>query len=55
LPNFVRIGSKVLLVGRNLLGNGRGRWLALAASLLAAGYKEYLEAKTIGMPDTAAP
>jgi hypothetical protein len=34
LPNSVRNGSKVLLVRRNLSANGRGRWLALAASLI---------------------
>jgi hypothetical protein len=33
LPYRIGHGSKVLLVGRNLLANGRGRWLALAASL----------------------
>jgi hypothetical protein len=33
LPFRVGRASKVLLVGRNLLANGRGRWLALAASL----------------------
>jgi hypothetical protein len=37
LPNCVRNGSKVLLVRRNLLADGRGRWLALAASLIVAG------------------
>jgi hypothetical protein len=33
LPFRVGRASKVLVVGRNLLANGRGRWLALAASL----------------------
>jgi hypothetical protein len=43
LPNFVRIGSKVLLVRRNLLANGRGRWLALAASLIVAAGMLYAQ------------
>jgi hypothetical protein len=33
LPYGVRRDSKVLIVGGNLLANGRGRWLALAGSV----------------------
>jgi hypothetical protein len=39
----VRNGGKVLLVRRNLLANGRGRWLALAASLIVAGGMLYAQ------------
>jgi hypothetical protein len=39
----VRNGSKVLLVRRNLFTNGRGRWLALAASLIVAGAMFYAQ------------
>jgi hypothetical protein len=35
--------SKVLFVRRNLLANGRGRWLALAASLIVAGAMFYAQ------------
>ncbi len=43
MPNPVKIGSKVLLVRRNLLADGRGRWLALAASLVMAGGMIYAQ------------
>ncbi len=43
MPNCVRNGSKLLLVRRNLLANGRGRWLALAASLMVAGGMLYAQ------------
>src|ERR1700693_427332 len=43
LPNSASIGSKVLLVRRNLLANGGGRWLALAASLIVAGGMLYAQ------------
>jgi hypothetical protein len=33
----------VLVVGRNLLANGRGRWLALAASVVLAGAMFYAQ------------
>jgi hypothetical protein len=43
LPNSVRNDSKVLFVRRNLLANGHGRWLALAASLIVAGGMFYAQ------------
>jgi hypothetical protein len=38
----------VLLVRRNLLANGRGRWLALAASLIVAGGMLYAQGSEHG-------
>jgi hypothetical protein len=43
LPKFARNGSKVLLVRRDLFANGRGRWLAFAASLVVAGGMFYAQ------------
>ena len=43
MPTCVRNGSKVLLVRRKLLADGRGRWLALAASLIVAGGMVYAQ------------
>lgn len=43
MPNSASNGSKVLLVRRKLLADGRGRWLALAASLLVAGGMFYAQ------------
>jgi hypothetical protein len=39
----VRNNSKVLLVRRDLLANGRGRWLAFAASVIVAGGMFYAQ------------
>ncbi len=36
IPPCVRRGIKVLFVGRNVLANGRGRWLAVAVSLVVS-------------------
>ncbi|MGH3968450.1 MAG: hypothetical protein ACRDTV_10165, partial [Mycobacterium sp.] len=36
LPHCARHGSKLLFVSKDLLANGRGRWLAIAASLVVA-------------------
>jgi hypothetical protein len=48
-------GSKVLGVGGKLLGNGRGRWLALAASLaVSAGMIYAQNADAPRIPETAA-
>jgi hypothetical protein len=43
LPHRVGHDSKVLFVGRNLLANGRGRWLALAVSLVVAAAMVYAQ------------
>ncbi|WP_225951180.1 glycoside hydrolase [Mycobacterium sp. OAS707] len=42
-PNCVRNGSTVLLVHKKLLADGRGRWLALAASITVAGGMLYVQ------------
>jgi hypothetical protein len=41
----VRHGSKVLFVGRNVLANGRGRWLAFAVSLALSAAMIYAQNK----------
>jgi hypothetical protein len=43
LPHRVGPGSKVLSVGRSLLANGRGRWLALAASVAVSAAMIYAQ------------
>jgi hypothetical protein len=43
LPYRIGHDSKVLFVGRNLLANGRGRWLALAASLAISAAMIYAQ------------
>jgi hypothetical protein len=43
LPHRVGHHSKVLLVRRDLLANGRGRWLALAASVTVAAAMFYAQ------------
>jgi len=37
--------TKVLFVGRNVLANGRGRWLAIAASLVVSAAMIYAQGK----------
>jgi hypothetical protein len=43
LPSGERDGSKVHFVVKQLLANGRGRWLALAASVVVAGGMFYAQ------------
>ena len=43
MPHRVGHDSKVLFVGRDLLANGRGRWLAFAASIAASAAMFYAQ------------
>lgn len=43
MPYRIGHASKVLRVGKNLLANGRGRWLALAASLAVSAAMIYAQ------------
>src|SRR5262245_30460974 len=58
LPHCVRHGSKVPFVGRNLLANGRGRLLAVAASVVVSAamiYAQTTERPCCAEKPTAAP
>jgi hypothetical protein len=58
LSSRVADDSKVLSVGKNLLANGRGRWLAVAASLVVTGamvYSQATEARCCTVNSAAVP